>query len=128
MYILIINIYTNMKNQQRFLSRLEYWVESNKAAWPEILSQKSWLRNIRKAQGVKGLDLAKRLGVSPARVSVMERDEQQGAVTLKMMQKAAQALECEFVYLLVPKKSLPESVGLLSQKPKIRVQQQKHED
>jgi predicted DNA-binding mobile mystery protein A len=112
-----------MSDQQRFLSRLEHWVEANKAAWPEILSRKNWLRSLRRAQGLKGLDLAKRLGVSPARVSVMERDEQQGAVTLKMMQRAAQALECEFVYLLVPKKSLPESVDLLSQKPKIRVRE-----
>lgn len=108
-------------SDERFLSRLEHWVKSNKAAWPEILSRKNWLRSMRSAQGIRGLDFAKRLGVSPARISVLERDEQQGAVTLKMMQRAAQAIECEFVYLLVPKKSLPESVGLLSQKPKIRV-------
>lgn len=106
---------------QRFLSRLEHWVEANKTAWPEILSQKSWLRSLRKARGLKGLDLADRLGVSPARVSVLERDEQRGAVTLKMMQKAAQALDCEFVYLLVPKTSLPENIDLLSLKPKVRV-------
>ncbi|UCB55383.1 MAG: hypothetical protein JSW45_02305, partial [Thiotrichales bacterium] len=30
-------------------------------------------------------------------------DELRGAVTLKMMQKAAQALDCRFVYALVPK-------------------------
>ena len=41
--------------------------------------------------------------VSPARISVLEKDEQRGAVTLKMMQKAADALDCEFVYALVPK-------------------------
>jgi len=109
-------------SDQRFLSRLEHWVKANKAAWPEILNQKSWLRSLRRAQGIKGLELAKRLGVSPARISVMERDEQQGAVTLKMMHRAAQALDCEFVYLLLPKKSLPGNVDLLSQKPKIRVQ------
>lgn len=114
-------------SDQRFLSRLEHWVEANKAAWPEILKQKSWLRSLRKAQGIKGLEFAERLGVSPARVSVMERDELQGAVTLKMMHRAAKALDCEFVYLLVPKKSLPESVGLVSQKPKVRVWQQKND-
>jgi predicted DNA-binding mobile mystery protein A len=114
-------------SDQRFLSRLEHWVEANKTAWPEILKQKSWLRSLRRAQGIKGLDFAERLGVSPARVSVLERDEQQGAVTLKMMHRAAKALECEFVYLLVPKKSLPESVDMISQKPKVRVRGQKYD-
>jgi hypothetical protein len=43
--------------------------------------------------------------VSPARISVLERDEQKGAVTLKMMERTAAALGCEFVYALVPKQA-----------------------
>jgi transcriptional regulator with XRE-family HTH domain len=63
--------------------------------------------------------LAARMGVSPARVSVMERDEQRGAVTLKMMQKAAEALGCEFVYALVPKSA--RQTSKTTEKPKIRL-------
>jgi transcriptional regulator with XRE-family HTH domain len=51
---------------------------------------------------LQGRDLAGRLGVSPARVSVLEHDEPRGAVTLRMMERAARALGCEFVYALVP--------------------------
>lgn len=107
---------------QRFLIRLEHWVRANRLAWAEIRAQASWLRAVRRAQKLKGVELAKRMGVSPARISMMERDEEHGALTLKMMQKAAQALDCEFVYALIPKQSLQESSTEPAEKPRLRVQ------
>jgi len=65
--------------------------------------KKSWIRSVRLQRNLQGKQLADKMGVSPARISVLEKDEQRGAVTLKMMQKAAAALDCEFVYALVPK-------------------------
>ena len=62
-----------------------------------------WIRVVRTRSGIQGKQLAKKMQVSPARVSVLEKDEQRGAVTLKMMQKAADALDCTFVYALIPK-------------------------
>ena len=56
------------------------------------MQKTDWIRSVRKQQGLKGFQLAEQLQVSPARVSVMERDEMRGAVTLKMMQKAARAM------------------------------------
>ena len=63
----------------------------------------SWIRAVRAQRNIQGKQLAKKMCVSPARISVLERDEQRGAVTLKMMQKAADALDCTFVYALIPK-------------------------
>ena len=63
----------------------------------------SWIRSIRTQHNIQGKQLAKKMQVSPARISVLEKDEQRGAVTLKMMQKAADALDCTFVYALIPK-------------------------
>lgn len=60
------------------------------------------IRNMRKARGLKGFQLAERLQVSAARVSMLERDEERGAVTINMMHKAAKALGCRFEYRLVP--------------------------
>ena len=74
-----------------------------------------WIRTVRLQQHIQGKQLAKKMQVSPARVSVLERDEQRGAVTLKMMQKAADALDCTFVYALVPKSAHQQT------KPKIRL-------
>ena len=63
----------------------------------------SWIRSVRTQHNIQGKQLAKKMQVSPARISVLEKDEQRGAVTLKMMQKAADALDCTFVYALIPK-------------------------
>jgi len=43
-------------------------------------------------------------------------------VTIKMMQKAAQALDCEFVYAVVPKKALKSDEAEPVEKPRMRVQ------
>jgi transcriptional regulator with XRE-family HTH domain len=77
---------------------------------------KSEIRRNREAQNLLSLELARRLGVSPARISVLERDEARGAVTLKMMARAAEALGCEFVYALVPKQAAT------GQKPRLKLQ------
>ncbi len=60
------------------------------------------IKQQRLQQGLRSLDLAKRMQVSPARISVLERDEARGAVTLNMLHKAAAALNCRLEYRLVP--------------------------
>ncbi len=60
------------------------------------------IKQQRLAKGLKSVELAQRLGVSPARVSMLERDEARGAVTLKMLQRAAEALGCRLEYRLTP--------------------------
>lgn len=61
-----------------------------------------WVRSMRIKQGLKGFQLAERLQVSAARVSVLEKDESRGAVTLKMMDRAARAMGCRFEYQIRP--------------------------
>jgi len=51
--------------------------------------------------------------------AVMEKEEANGALTLKMMQRAAHALDCEFAYVLIPKAALKGSDD--KDKPKIRL-------
>lgn len=66
------------------------------------MADMNWIRTMRKKQGLKGFQLAERLQVSAARVSVLEKDEVRGAVTLKMMARAAKAMGCRFEYRIVP--------------------------
>ena len=61
-----------------------------------------WIRTMRNRQGLKSFELAERLQVSAARVSVLEKDEIRGAVTLKMMDRVARAMGCRFEYRFVP--------------------------
>src|ERR1700730_2645478 len=61
-----------------------------------------WLRTVRNALGMSGAELAKKMGVTRARVAQAERSELTGGVTLKSMQATAEAMGCRFVYAIIP--------------------------
>jgi len=63
-----------------------------------------------RALGMSGKQLAGRLQVSQPRVFKLEQDEPAGALTLKTMRQVAESLDCVFVYALVPRSSLEETV------------------
>jgi predicted DNA-binding mobile mystery protein A len=71
---------------------------------------RGWIRELREAVGMSAAELALRLSVSRATVSQMERDERTGAITLKRLERAAEALECSIGYVLIPKRPLGEIV------------------
>ena len=71
---------------------------------------KGWLRAIRNALGMTSAQLARRLGVSQPRIVELEQSEVSGKVTLNTLQRAAEALGCRLVYVLVPEKPLAETV------------------
>ena len=89
------------------------------------MAKSDWVRSVRKKLGLKGFQLAELLGVSAARVSVLEKDEARGAVTLKMMDKAAKAMGCRFEYQIVPDRltlqSKDEMSDVVNTKPRYRV-------
>lgn len=84
------------------------------------MSDLNWIRNMRIKQGLKGFQLAELMQVSAARISVLEKDESRGAVTLKMMEKAATAMSCRFEYRIVPATDSAD-VDSRSSKPRYRV-------
>jgi len=69
-----------------------------------------WIRAVRKALGMSGRQLAERLGLSKQSVARMERDESEGALSLKTMRRVAKGLDCVLVYGLVPHGSLEKLV------------------
>jgi predicted DNA-binding mobile mystery protein A len=77
---------------------------------------KGWLRAIRDAVGMTAAQMAARLGVSQPRILALEKDEVRGGVTLDMLSRAAQALDCTLVYALVPNQPLEEMVQKRAEK------------
>ena len=71
---------------------------------------KGWLRAVRDALGMTTAQLARRIGVSQPRIIELEQAEISGGVTLHSLQRAAEALGCRFVYVLVPDRPLAEIV------------------
>jgi predicted DNA-binding mobile mystery protein A len=61
-----------------------------------------WLRTVRKALGMSGAELARKMGVTRARVVQAEHAELTGGVTFKSMQATAEAMGCRFVYAIIP--------------------------
>lgn len=71
---------------------------------------RGWIRAIRDALGMSSTELAARIGVSQQRVSEMERSELQETITLETLQRVADALESDLVYVLQPRTSLDKAV------------------
>jgi len=74
--------------------------------------REGWVRGIRKSLGMSMLAFAHRMSFKvSASVNELERNELSGAITLETLRHAAEALEAEFVYAIIPRKSLGEMVA-----------------
>ena len=54
--------------------------------------------------------LAKRMGIKPQSVESLERSEVHGTVQLNSLRKAAQAIDSQLVYAIIPNRSLQDMV------------------
>ncbi|WP_019195357.1 mobile mystery protein A [Afipia birgiae] len=71
---------------------------------------KGWVRAIRDALGMSGVQFARRLNVRPPSVASLEASEENGTIQLKTLRRAAEALDCTLVYALVPNDTLQGAV------------------
>jgi predicted DNA-binding mobile mystery protein A len=71
---------------------------------------KGWVRAVREALGMTGVQFADRLGVSPQAADALQRSEASGTIQLNTLRRAAEVLDCRLVYALVPRTSLEDAV------------------
>lgn len=71
---------------------------------------RGWIKAIREALGMTTAQLGRRIGVSQSRAVNIEKAEVTGSITLDSLERAAHALDCELVYVLLPRKPLEEMV------------------
>lgn len=64
---------------------------------------KGWLRTVRDAIGMNRSEVAKGMGISRQSYTALEQAEAGRAITLRSLDRAAEAMDCEVVYFLVPK-------------------------
>jgi predicted DNA-binding mobile mystery protein A len=62
-----------------------------------------WLRAIRTAIGMPASYAAKRTDLTQQGFSILEKSEASETITLKSLKRAANALDCDLVYALVPR-------------------------
>jgi len=65
-----------------------------------------WIRAIRDGLGMSATYLASRLGVATSTVTRLESSEADETISLSTLRRAAEALDCELCYALVPRQSL----------------------
>jgi predicted DNA-binding mobile mystery protein A len=69
-----------------------------------------WSKALRTALGMTLEDLASRLGVTRSVVSRLETSEQKQTIQLDSLRRVAQAMNCDLVYVLVPREPLQAMV------------------
>lgn len=80
--------------------------------WRQLREQSpprgGWIRAIRQVLGMRTNQLAARLGVTQQAVVDLERREAEGSVTLSALRKAANAVECDLLYAVVPRRPVKD--------------------
>lgn len=71
---------------------------------------RGWIRAVRDALGMSAPELGKRLGVRQQSIHDMEASERRRTIQLNTLARAADAMDCDLVYALVPRTSLEENV------------------
>jgi predicted DNA-binding mobile mystery protein A len=71
---------------------------------------RGWIKAIRESLGMTARQLASRMGVAPSRIPVIEKAEITGSTTLRTLRQAAAAMNCAFVYAVVPLDSLDDTL------------------
>jgi predicted DNA-binding mobile mystery protein A len=98
------------KNTWLIREQVEKQLEKSQVLLDIPIPNKGWIKTIKDALGMNGRQLARRMGVTKQRISMLEKQELDGTVTLNTMQKSAEALDSVFVYCLVPRIKLEETV------------------
>jgi predicted DNA-binding mobile mystery protein A len=80
---------------------------NNFAALKELrIPKDGWVRTIRSALGMSMAQLGSRIDLSQPRIHAIEKAEVDGTITMNTLRKVADALNCELVYALLPRKGL----------------------
>lgn len=96
----------NQRARQRIDERLSALKPEDRFSPPP----KGWIRAIRDALGMTGVQLANRMKVRPQTLEALEKSEAAGSIQLSTLRRAAEALDCTLVYALVPNSSLEGAV------------------
>ncbi len=70
-----------------------------------------WIRTLRESLGFTAAAFGRRLNVAQQNVVKLEQSERAGTITLASLRRAAAALDADFVYAIVPRRSLRETIS-----------------
>jgi predicted DNA-binding mobile mystery protein A len=77
---------------------------------------RGWLRAVRSALGLNQAKVAKKVATTRQAYADLEAAEQRGAISLNSLQRAAEAMDCELVYFVVPRESVARTYDELARR------------
>jgi predicted DNA-binding mobile mystery protein A len=78
---------------------------------------RGWLRAVRDAIALSQNEVARKLGIKRQSYSDLELAEERGSASLNSLQRAAEAMDCELIYFIVPRQSI---AGTFSELARLR--------
>lgn len=76
-----------------------------------VTPKQGWIKSIRESLGMSANDLGARLGITRQSVLTLEISESKGRAGMDSLKRAAEAMDCSFVYAFIPNSSLEEFVS-----------------
>jgi predicted DNA-binding mobile mystery protein A len=101
-------------SQEQFDRKLPQLQETARALATHAPSS-GWIRTIRHVLSMSSSALAKRLGIAHTGLLKLEKGERMGTVSLATLRRAAEALDADFVYAIVPRKTVRDTVRARAQ-------------
>lgn len=98
-----------MKNDhfnETSLAQIDRRIEAIRSTMDKTSVRGGWIKYMRQALGLTMQELAQRVGLAASNIAQAEKREAEGKITLELLRKIAQAMECEVVYSIVPKKDI----------------------
>jgi len=110
------------------LQQLINRVKSSREAHAPKPPKEGWIRTIRKALGMSGAQLAQRMGYTRNKVSILERKEASGDISINQLTELANSLDADFVYCVVPRKDPEQLIEEQAQKKATEMIRKTHQN
>ncbi|KPZ72967.1 helix-turn-helix protein [Shewanella sp. P1-14-1] len=110
MYSFQSNMHKQQPVKKTVLRQYRELVDAVKGTLFPSTPKEGWIRTVRKALDMSGAQLGDRAGLTRNRISVLERREVDGDITLNQLKQLAEALDCDFSYTLKPKKAVSDTM------------------
>jgi predicted DNA-binding mobile mystery protein A len=92
-----------MNKQRLLIDQMDSKLRPFLSLWQVVPPPTGWIKAIRTTLGISLQQMGNKLGISKQSASEVEQREQDGSLTLRSLQDAANALDMHLVYGFVPK-------------------------
>jgi len=98
----------NLKNLVAVDSNLPLLRQAQTAA---SIPENGWLRAVRTAAGLSQGSVAEKISMTRQAYAGLESSEARGAISIASLRRAAEAMDCELVYYIVPREGANEGTS-----------------